>query len=127
MEWVYIVIVLALIEYVVLGGLVGHARGKYGIKAPAVAGHASFERAFRVHQNTLEGLVVLLPALWICGMYLSPSVAAALGLVGIIGRAIYAKAYIGEPESRGSGAMICGLVNMILLLGGFVGLILAVI
>jgi glutathione S-transferase len=127
MELVYIVIVLALIEYVVLGGLVGQARGKYGIKAPAVTGHEGFERAFRVHQNTLEGLVIFLPALWIFGMYLSTIVAAGLGVVGIIGRAIYAKAYIEAPDSRGLGAMICGLVNIILLLGGLVGLILAVI
>ena len=26
----------------------GHARGKYGIKAPAVTGHPAFERALRV-------------------------------------------------------------------------------
>lgn len=127
MEYVYIVIVLALIEYAVLGGLVGRARGKYGIKAPAVTGNEVFERTFRVHQNTLEGLVVFVPSLWLFGAFLSPLVAAGLGVVGIIGRAIYAKGYIEAAEKRGPGAGICGLVNIALLVGALVGLIRALL
>ena len=127
MEYVYLVIVLVLIEYIALGGLVSRARGQYGIKAPAVTGHAVFERTFRVQQNTLEGLVVFVPALWLFGAYLNPLVAAALGVVGIIGRAIYARAYIKDPDTRGRGATICGMVNVVLLLGGLVGLIRALL
>jgi len=123
MDYVYLVMTLALIEYMVLGGLVGYARGKHGVKAPAVTGPDEFNRAFRVHQNTLEGLVVFLPALWLCGNYWNPLVAAAIGVVGIVGRAIYARAYVREPESRGLGASICGIVNIVLLMGGLVGLI----
>jgi glutathione S-transferase len=127
MEYVNIVIVLALIEYAVLGGMVGHARGKYGIKAPAVTGHEVFERTFRVHQNTLEGLVVFLPAMWLFGAYLDAATAAVLGVVGIVGRAIYARGYIAGAEKRGPGAGICGLVNIALLLGALIGLIRAVV
>lgn len=123
MNYVNIVIVLALIEYVVLGGMVGHARGKYGIKAPAVTGHEIFERTFRVHQNTLEGLVVFLPSMWLFGAYLNAITAAALGVVGIIGRALYARGYIAEPDKRGPGAGICGIVNIVLLLGALVGVV----
>lgn len=39
---------------------VGRARGRYGVKAPAVSGHEMFERAFRVQMNTLEGVVLML-------------------------------------------------------------------
>ena len=39
MELVAVVTVLALLEYVVFAMLVGRARGKYGVKAPAVTGH----------------------------------------------------------------------------------------
>jgi glutathione S-transferase len=127
MEYVYIVIVLALIEYMVLGGIVGYARGKYGIKAPACTGSAEFERAFRVHMNTLEGLVVFLPGLWFFGLFISPLWAAVIGLVGIVGRALYARGYLADAEKRGIGAMICGLVNMVLLIGSLVGLLIAVI
>ena len=127
MEYTYVVIVLALIEYVVIGSLVGRARGKYGVKAPAVTGHAIFERTFRVQQNTLEGLVVFLPALWLFAAYLNPLIAAGLGIVGIIGRAIYARAYIVDPDTRGPGIMICGIVNIVLLLGGLVGVLRALL
>lgn len=127
MEYVYIVIVLALIEYMVLGGLVGWARGKHGVKAPAVSGPEEFDRTFRVHQNTLEGLVVFLPAIWLFGAYVSAPVAAGLGVIGIIGRGLYAKAYIEAPETRGKGATICGVVNMVLVLGALVGLIVALL
>lgn len=123
MEYVYFVIVLALIEYMVLGGIVGHARGKHGVRAPDCVGPDDFNRKFRVHQNTLEALVIFLPAIWICGRYLSPTIAAVLGLVWIVGRAMYARSYIKAPESRGPGAAICGFMNIFLVLGGLVGLV----
>ena len=63
-----LVTVLALIEYMILGVMVGQARGRYKIEAPATTGDPMFERYFRVHQNTLESLIVFLPALWICGI-----------------------------------------------------------
>ena len=127
MELVYLVIVLALVEYVVFGALVGRARGQYGIRAPAVTGHDVFERIFRVQQNTLEGLVIFVPAIWFFAVYINANVAAGLGVVGIIGRAIYARAYIAAPDSRGPGAAICGIVNMALLIGSLFGLIRALL
>ena len=123
MAYVYIVIVLALLEYMVFGALVGRARAKYGVMAPAISGHEIFERTFRVHQNTLEGLVIFLPALWIFGAFVSAYVAAGLGLLGIVGRAIYARGYIADPAKRGTGIMICGTVNAVLVLGGLYGLV----
>ena len=123
MEHVYLVILLALIEYMVFGGLVARARVRYGIAAPAITGSEPFERTFRVQQNTLEGLVIFVPALWVFGAYVSPAAAAVLGLIGIVGRAIYAKSYIEAAEKRGLGAGICGIVNVILVLGGVIGLI----
>ena len=59
MDYLGIVTVLALFEYLALSILVGRARVTYGIKAPATSGHEIFERFFRVHQNTLEQLVDL--------------------------------------------------------------------
>jgi hypothetical protein len=127
MEYVYIVIVLALIEYMVFGGLVGYMRGKHGVKAPAVTGPPEFDRAFRVHMNTLEGLVVFVPGLWLFGTFIDPVWSAALGVIGIVGRAVYAQAYLADAAKRGPGAMICGLVNMALVIGSLAGLINAVL
>jgi Tfp pilus assembly protein PilE len=57
-----LVTVLALVQYFAFGMLVGKARTTYGVHAPAVSGHAMFERYYRVQMNTLEVMVVFLPA-----------------------------------------------------------------
>ena len=123
MELVYIVILLALIVYNALGFLVGRARKTYGVKAPAITGPEEFERTFRVHQNTLESLIMFVPAVWIFGMVIDPLWAAVIGLVYIVGRVLYAMGYIRAAEKRGPGMMVSFLANAVLLLGGLVGLI----
>jgi glutathione S-transferase len=127
MDLVYLVIILALIEYQVFGALVGRARATYGVKAPAVTGPEEFERVFRVHQNSLECLVIFLPAVWLFGRYLSPLWAAVLGVVFIIGRAVYARGYIAAAEKRGPGAGITGITCIILSIGALVGVIMALL
>jgi uncharacterized membrane protein YecN with MAPEG domain len=83
--------------------LVGAARGKSGIKAPAVTGDENFERAYRVQMNTLEQLVMTLPALWLSGIYFDSLVAALLGLAFFLGRVLYRAGYVKAPEKRGAG------------------------
>jgi len=121
MELVAIVTVLALIEYIVLGFQVGQARGTYGVEAPAITGHPIFERRFRVHQNTLEQMPVFLPGLWLFAYYVSPGISAALGVVFIVARALYARGYVAEPRQRQTGVLLSSLVTSILLLGGLIG------
>jgi uncharacterized membrane protein YecN with MAPEG domain len=123
MAYLAIVTLLALIEFLVFGILVGRARGKYGIKAPATSGHPVFERTFRVHQNTQEQLLIHLPALWLFGQILSPVWGAALGLVFVIGRAVYAAGYSADAEKRGFGFLISFLANLVLILGALYGAI----
>ena len=123
MEYVALVILLALVEYIALVALVGRARAKYGVRAPAISGHPAFERTFRVQQNTLEGLVVFLPGLWLFGQYVNPVWAAWLGVIGIVGRALYAVGYIKAAEKRSAGAGIVGMVNVALVIGALVGVI----
>ena len=60
MEYVALVIVAALLQYFYFGILVGNARGKFNVAAPAITGHPVFERYYRVHQNTLEMLVIFI-------------------------------------------------------------------
>ncbi|MGS0753637.1 MAPEG family protein [Roseateles sp. GG27B] len=81
MHYVDIVAMLAVLQYLVFGALVGKARGKYGIKAPAITGSEGFERIYRVHMNTLELLVALLPALYVAARYWPAQYVAALGAV----------------------------------------------
>src|SRR5580658_10176188 len=94
MLWIALVILLALVEYMVFGFLVGGARARYKVAAPATTGHPDFERTFRVHYNTLELLVVFIPAIWLFGMYLNPRWGAIIGAVFLASRVVYAIGYI---------------------------------
>ena len=121
MNYVYLVILLMLVEYLFMGYFVSRARARFEFPAPATSGHPEFERYLRVQQNTIEQLIVVIPALWIFAVTLNPSWAAALGAVFIVGRAVYAWGYIRAPGQRHYGYMI-GFVPMILLVvGAFVG------
>jgi glutathione S-transferase len=80
---------------------VGIARGRHHVKAPATTGPEGFERAFRVQMNTLENVVLFLPALWLAAAWFSPNVAAAIGGGWVAARVWYALAYARDPKSRG--------------------------
>jgi glutathione S-transferase len=123
MLWTALVILLALIEYMVFGFLVGGARARYKISAPATTGHPDFERTFRVHYNTLEMLVVFVPAILLFGIYLNPRWGAIIGAVFVVGRALYAIGYIRAPEKRGIGAMLSFAALTVLLAGGVFGVV----
>ena len=97
------------------------ARAKYGVKAPATTGHPDFERTNRIHINTLENLIVFIPAVVLFARYLDPRWAAGLGFLFVISRAVYAVGYLRAAEKRGLGAGISGLTNAALLLGALFG------
>jgi uncharacterized MAPEG superfamily protein len=121
MEYVAMVILLALVEYAAFGGLVGRARGKYGVHAPAVSGHPVFERYFRVQQNTLEQLVVFVPAIWLFGTYVDATWAALLGLVFVVARVLYLVGYVKDPAKREVGFALSSISVVALLLGALWG------
>jgi len=121
MEIVAAAIMLAVIEYIGFAMLVGYARGRYGVAAPAVAGHPEFERYFRVQQNTLEMLVPLVPSAWLFGLYVSAGWGALLVGVFVVGRAWYAAAYIRDPQRRGPGFGLSFLPLVILAIGALAG------
>lgn len=127
MEYVAIVLALVLLQYTFFAFQVGVARGKYKVDAPAVTGHDTFERYYRVQQNTLEQLVVFIPGLFLFASYIHALTAAGLGLLFFIGRLIYFKAYIGDPKSRGLGFMLTFIASMVLVIGGLVGAVLQLI
>jgi len=100
---VHLIVVLALIQFIVFGILVGRARGQYGVKAPATTGHEIFERYYRVQMNTLELLILLLPAMWIALSYLSPAWISLAGAIYLVGRVVYLRAYVKDPSKRAFG------------------------
>ena len=123
MEYVALVTMLIGLQCIYFSMKVGMARGKYNISAPATSGHEMFDRANRVHMNTLEQLMTMLPAMWVCGYYMNGQFAAAMGVVFIIGRFMYASAYVKQPDKRAPGMMIGFLATVALLLGALWGVI----
>ena len=121
MEPIAVVTVLALLQVFSFAFLVGKQRVKHGVKAPDISGEAEFERAFRVHQNSVEQLVIFIPALWLFGYYVHSLIGAGIGLIFIVARFVYRGSYLNNPESRTAGFGIGALSMMVLLLGGLVG------
>jgi glutathione S-transferase len=114
---------LALLLYMLLVINVSRARGRYKIDAPAVSGDPAFERVFRVQQNTLEQIVVFLPALWLFSVYVSPLWGGGIGFLWILARIFYAWSYYRDAASRGPGYGISALCSLVLLIGSIVGML----
>jgi uncharacterized MAPEG superfamily protein len=117
------VTVLALIEYLIFALMAGSAGGRFGIAVSATNGEPTFERYLRVQQNTLEALIVFLPSLWIFAHRVSNGLAIVLALIFIAARAEYFRGYSSSPEGRSIGARVTLGVNVVLLVGAFLGLI----
>ena len=123
MAWVDIVGLLSVVQLIVFVVLVGRARGRYGVAAPATSGHPVFERYYRVQMNTVESLIVFLPALWLAARYWSPKYAAILGVIYLAGRMLYLFAYVSDPKKRSLGYSLSMAPVMALVIAALVGAI----
>jgi glutathione S-transferase len=119
LSYVYVAIVtlLALLTYAWMGTRVSAARGKAGIRPPAMTGDPLLERTIRAHYNTLEWLPIFLPSLWLFAIYWNSTAAAIIGLIWIVGRIIYFLGYTTEASKRGTGFLIQVLATAALLFG----------
>ena len=115
MEGIAIVTVLALMQFYWFGIEVGKMRAKHQCKAPSITGAPEFERMFRVQQNTMEQLVMFVPTIWMFGYLVNPLWGAGMGVVYLIGRAIYRVAYVKEPKGRSLGFMLSILPTSLML------------
>jgi len=120
MEYIAIVTLLALMQFMLFSVQVGAMRVRHGVNAPATTGHPEFERMFRVQQNTMEQLVVFVPALWIYAHLVNPFWGAGIGIFFVIGRFIYRAAYLKDPASRSNGFTIGTLATAVLLIWSLV-------
>ncbi len=127
MEYSAIITTLLVTQLLIFTMLVGKSRQATGVKAPATTGDPVFERYFRVHQNSIENAVVVLPALWVFNLYWDPRIGAAVGLVYLISRFIYLRGYVADPSKRGKGFGLGFLCEIFLVVGGLIGAVMAVI
>jgi glutathione S-transferase len=121
MALVHLVIALALVEFLLFGAAVARARKTHNVPAPATHGDATFERYFRVQANTLEQLIVFVPSILLFAYYVNAVVAAALGGLFIIGRALYFRGYVKSAQERHRGFGLSFAPNLVLLVGGLIG------
>ena len=108
---------LAILVYFYSSILVSRARGKFGVRLPAISGNPDFERVFRAQMNTLEWLPIFLPSLWLFAIYINDGIAAALGLVWVVGRILYVLGYAKAVEKRNRGFAIQASAAIILWVG----------
>ena len=127
MHYVELVAIVAVIQFIAFGALTGRARARAGLKAPAVTGDEGFERMYRVQMNTLEVMIAFLPALFLAAKYWSPTVAAWLGAVYLLGRFLYWRAYVTNPARRGLGFLLSMGPTMVLAIGALVGIVRAIV
>jgi len=127
MEYAALIILVALAQYTWFSLRVGIARGKYGVKAPKTTGDEAWERLFRVQQNTMEQLIVFVPAMIAFTFYLSASWAVLPGVIFLAGRQLYSYEYVSKPESRTPGMAMTLLANAALLVGALVGVVLRLV
>ena len=116
-RWTALVTILAVIVYFSMSLRVARTRSRTGIAAPAMTGDPVLERTIRVHYNTLEWLPIFLAGLWLFAIYWNELVAAALGVVWIVGRLVYAQGYITEASRRAPGFFIQATATAVLLFG----------
>lgn len=103
MQLIDLVALLAIFQLLFFGYSVGALRIKSGLEAPAMTGHDGFERMYRVQMNTLECLVAFLPVLFLASKYWPVILIAPIGIIYLVGRTIYWRAYVTNPSSRGLG------------------------
>jgi glutathione S-transferase len=109
-------IVASLFVFFSLAIVVGRARATWNVPAPMSTGHPEFEKRFRVQMNTLEQLIMFLPAIMLAAPVLGDLVAALLGFTWCVGRILYARLYYADPAKRGPGFGLSFLPTLILLL-----------
>ena len=94
-----------------------------GIQPPAMSGDPRLERALRVQGNTLESVIVLLPALWLAALYFQGWAPPILGAIWCLGRIFYAMGYMRDASRRHVGFAISIFMVLILVILAAIGLV----
>jgi len=126
MPYVDLVAIIAVAQLFFFAYQTGAARRESGLKAPATTGHEGFERMYRVQMNSIETIILFLPALLIAAKYWSAALVALIGIVYVVGRFLYWRAYIADPNTRTIGFLLTIAPTAVLLFMALVGAVLAV-
>jgi uncharacterized membrane protein YecN with MAPEG domain len=115
------VTLLALLISVAFAIRVRRARRATGVDAPVMTGPQALEYALRIQANTVEQIVIFLPALWLAALYFPGWWAPILGLIWCLGRIVYAIAY-GNERQRFPGFALTIFPTLILMVLAAIGI-----
>lgn len=116
-------VVLMLVQFIFFGALVARARSTLQVQAPAMTGPEAFERLVRVHLNTQERLVLMLPLMASAAHFWNPAWVAAAGALFFLGRFVYWKGYVEQPAKRMLGNILTMVAVGACLLATVAGLV----
>jgi len=94
------VTVLAAVMYCYHSYFVLRARIHFRIPPPAISGPPLFEKVVRVQQETQEQFALLVPLVWIFGVFLSQWLACVVTVVWILSRALFSGLHAQEKLSQ---------------------------
>jgi glutathione S-transferase len=114
---------VALLVYYFTLFMAAMGRLKYNVAAPSHDGPPGYLRRVRVHQNTLEHLVLFLPGLWLFSFAVDPVWAAGIGVLWPIGRLGYAFGYYKDAGKRGLGLYASMPPIYVFVLGSLIGFV----
>ena len=118
-----LVTLLAVLVTIGLSMMVSKVRTRAGIQPPAMSGAPEVERALRIHGNTIEQIVVFLPALWLAALYFQGWTVPVAGLVWCVGRVLYAVSYMTAPSKRHLGFALTIIPTLILIVLAVIGIV----
>ncbi len=127
MEYAVIVIMVALIQYEYFATITGTSRSKHGVHPPKTTGNETWERLFRIQQNTLEQLIVFVPGVVAFAWFVSPKWVIVPGVAFIAGRQLYSWSYLKDPKGRGPGFAMTFLSNAALVIGSLIGAVMSAV
>ena len=127
MSYVYLVILLALVQFLYFTFRTGLSREKYGVDAPKTVGDEKWECIYRVQQNTMEQLVIFIPGMLLFAHFVSPKWVLLPGVAFLIGRQLYSHLYCTNPKKRAPGVALSMFSNIALVAGAIIGLVLEMI
>jgi uncharacterized membrane protein YecN with MAPEG domain len=96
--------------------LVARTRARVRIFPPVMTGSPELECALRVQANTVEQIVIFLPALWLAALYFQGWIPPAIGLLWCLGRVLYALGYRADKPGRREPGFIMAMLSTIALI-----------
>ncbi len=117
------VTLVALLLTILMAIFVSRSRRTNGVPPPAMGGNAEVDRALRVHGNMVEAMIIFLPSLWLATIYFAGWIPGLLGIVWLIGRALYWPGYMKDPAKRLPGFIIAQIASIALILLAIIGVL----